>query len=291
MGKIRQRMQEQLQLLGRSSATTETYLKCSQRVVRFYRRAPDQLTREEVRSYLVHLLQDCKLARSTFNTHCYGLKFLFVHVLERPDLWPKIPFRKPRKRLPMVLSRGEVFAILLQVHNIKHRAMLATLYATGIRLTELLHLRLTDIDSERGMLRVEHGKGGKQRYTLLPKRLLKLLRTYYRACKPTDLLFPGPAPDRPMSPSSLQHVFRRCRKSAGVTDKVTLHTLRHSFATHLLEDGCDIRNLQDLLGHTHLQTTIIYLHVTSHRFRQLQSPFETLGPDLNPGPFKPDPQP
>ena len=159
MGKIRQRMQEQLQLLSRSPSTIETYLKSSQRLVRFYHRAPDQLTREEVRSYLVHLLQDCKLARSTFNTHCFGLKFLFVQVLERPDLWPKIPFRKPRKKLPMVLSRGEVFATLLQAHNIKHRAMLATLYATGIRLAELLHLRLTDIESDRGMLRAPEGPG------------------------------------------------------------------------------------------------------------------------------------
>lgn len=291
MGKIRQRMQEQLQLLSRSPATIETYLKSSQRLVRFYHRAPDQLTSEEVRSYLLHLLQDCKLARSTFNTHCFGLKFLFVQVLERPDLWPKIPFRKPRKKLPMVLSRGEVFATLLQAHNIKHRAMLATLYATGIRLTELLHLRLTDIESERGMLRVEHGKGGKQRYTLLPKRLLKLLRTYYRACKPTDLLFPGRAPDCTMSPSSLQYAFRRCRKLAGIKKLATIHTLRHSFATHLLEDGCDIRSLQDLLGHTNLRTTIIYLHVTSHRLRQLHSPFETLKPDPSPGLFESDPLP
>ena len=289
MGKIRQRMQEQLQLHGSSPATIETYLKSSQRMVRFYRRAPDQLTCDEVRSYLVHLLRDCKLARSTFNTHCFGLRFLFVHVLERPDLWPKFPFRKPRRKLPVVLSRGEVFSTLFHAHNIKHRAMLATLYATGIRLTELLHLRLTDIDSERGMLRVEHGKGGKQRYTLLPKRLLKLLRVYYRACKPTDLLFPGRAPDRPMSPSSLQYVFRRCRRSAGLSEQATIHTLRHSFATHLLEDGCDIRSLQDLLGHTNLRTTMIYLHVTSHRLRQLQSPFETLKPDSGPGLFAPDP--
>jgi len=291
MGKIRQRMQEQLQLQGRSAATMDTYLKCSQRLVRFYHRAPDQLTCEEVRSYLLHLLQECKLARSTFNTHCFGLKFLFVHVLERPDLWPKIPFRRPRKKLPVVLSRGEVYAILLQAVNLKHRAMLATLYATGIRLTELLHLRIADIDSERGMLRVEHGKGGKQRYTLLPKRLLKLLRAYYRACKPTDLLFPGSIPGRPMSPSSLQYVFRRCRKVASIPMRATIHTLRHSFATHLLEDGCDIRSLQELLGHTNLQTTIIYLHVTSHRLRQLHSPFETLKPDSSPGPFEPDPQP
>jgi integrase/recombinase XerD len=186
----------------------------------------------------------------------------------------------------VVLSREEVSAILSQALNIKHRAMLSTLYATGLRLSELLNLHLVDIDGKRMTVHVQHGKGGKDRYVLLSPKLLELLRAYYSVTKPKEWLFPNQKSTGPLSASTLQSVFRTCRLKASIAKPASVHTLRHSFATHLLEDGCDLRQLQELLGHKHLQTTAIYLHVTAERFRQLRSPFDKLQSDSS----KPHPE-
>jgi integrase/recombinase XerD len=284
MGQLRNRMEEELRLRGRSDSTIKQYIGCARCLVRYYRRAPEQLSCEEVRQYLLYLLEERKVSSATFNTYCYALRFLYWEVLGREELWPKIPFVRRRRRLPLVLSRSEVHAILQEASNIKHRAMLATLYATGVRLEELMNLRLTDIDSERMMVRVQDGKGGKDRYTLLSPRLLELLRNYCRAMRPKEWLFPNKDARGPLSHSVAQRLFKRCRDKAGVAKPASVHTLRHSFATHLLEDGCDVRMVQELLGHKNLQTTNVYLHVTSRRIHEVRSPFDSLGAD------KPEPE-
>jgi site-specific recombinase XerD len=277
MGQLRERMHQEMRLGGYRKTTIESYLLCARDLARYHRRSPEQLSREEVRRYLLHLLEERKVAGSTFNVYCCALHLLYRDVLGREDLWPAMarPGRHIR-RLPQVLSRSEVAALLEQADNLKHRALLATLYGTGVRLWELRHLRPTDIDSQRMMVLVHDGKGGKDRYTLLGPKLLELLRTYWRAVKPKEWLFPGQDPSEPLSDSAIQRLFQKCRTRAGIHKPASVHTLRHSFATHLLEEGVDLRLLQELLGHRSLKTTHVYLHVAGRRIESVRSPFETL---------------
>ena len=211
-----------------------------------------------------------------FNQSVGALRFFYGVTLHKSWDIGRIPYQKTRRKLPVVLSQQEVAAILDALTNLKHRAILATVYAAGLRVSEVVALRVSDIDSQRMMLRIEQGKGRKDRYGMLSERLLTVLREYWKSTRPQDWLFPGQTPPRHLTRSSVERVFHKAREAAGITKKVSVHTLRHSFATHLLESGVNLRKIQILLGHTSLRSTQVYTHVASDFLDETPCPLDLL---------------
>jgi site-specific recombinase XerD len=228
------------------------------------------------RGYLAHLVDERGVSRSYHTQAVSALKVLFEGVLGESALAAGIPRPKRDKRIPTVLSRAETARLLGAVRHPKHRVLMMLLYSSGLRVGEVVRLRAQDIDAERGLLRVRQGKGGKDRYTLLSSKALAALRVYCEAFRPQGWLFPGPRPERHYTVRSVQHVVKQCARRAGIPKPITPHTLRHSFATHLLESGTDLRYIQELLGHSSSRTTEIYTHVTTTRLAQIRSPLDDL---------------
>lgn len=242
----------------------------------YYHRSPEQLTFVELRDYIHHLVTDRKLAYSSCNQKLAGLKFFYRRVLGREEFDLRVPAKRSG-RLPEPFSREEVARLLSAAkYNPKHRMLLMTGYATGLRLSELVRLRLSDVHSDRMLVRVNQGKGRKDRYTLLSPRLLRELRDYWRLYRPARWLFCGRLPSEPLNGGSAQRAFYKAKKLARLTHGHGIHTLRHSFASHLLEAGVDLPTLQRLLGHTSLATTAKYLHVTEKRLASTGSPLDLL---------------
>jgi integrase/recombinase XerD len=208
-------------------------------------------------------------------TRC-ALRFFYRETLGRDDVPARLaPVKQPRS-LPVVLGPDELVRFFAAIKNLKHRALLMTAYAAGLRVSEVTRLRIADIDSARMVIRVRHGKGQKDRYVMLSPRLLEILRAYWKAARPSDFLFPGAAPDRPLTTGSVRKVCSRARRAAGLDKPITVHTLRHSFATHLLESGTDLRTIQVLLGHHSFHTTARYVHVATASLPSTRSPFDRL---------------
>ncbi len=214
------------------------------------------------------------MSASSINQHYSALKFLYEITLGLAWETTQIPRTKRPKKLPIILSMEEVRQVLACVRTLKHRSVLTTIYSGGLRLQEALALRVADIDSERMLIRVRQGKGQKERYTLLSQVALQLLRQYWSYERPSDWLFPGRPSDRPLSPSSIQRVMQRAVQEAGISKPAHVHTLRHCFATHLLESGVDLYHIQKMMGHGHASTTAIYLHVTRRGLSELVSPMD-----------------
>ena len=264
MTELRRRMDEDMVVRGMADRTRETYLWAVEGLARYYRRSPDQVTDQEVQGYLRHLLQDRHRSWSTVHIVVHGLRFFYHTTLKRDRTTFEIPGPRQPVTLPVVLSAQEIEQVLAHTVNRKHRTMLLTTYAAGLRLNEVLHLHVHDIDSTRMMIRVEHGKGAKDRYTVLSARLLEALRSYWSIARPRVWLFPARGGDRPMHPTSLQRAYHAAKRRAGVTKPGGLHGLRHAFATHLLEAGVDVHTIQRLLGHGDITTTTRYFHLTTH---------------------------
>jgi site-specific recombinase XerD len=254
-------MREDLRLRNYSPRTIKTYLRWIAKFAQYFGCSPAKLTAEHVRAFQHYLLDERKLSPSSLNQAAAAMRFLYTTTLDSAIDVKKIPFAKKPKRLPVVLSRSEVARILDQLLNLKHRMVLSLIYASGLRISEALALVASDIDSERMQIHVHSGKGNKDRNTILSPTLLEELRVYWRACRPVALLFPGGKPGVPMDPSSIQKAMCTACLKARIGKRATVHTLRHSFATHLLEGGMNIRAIQKLLGHGSLNTTSIYLHV------------------------------
>jgi len=261
MTELRRRMDEDMIVRGMADRTRETYLAVVTGLAKHYHRSPDQISDEEVQAYLLHLIRDRHRSWSTCNITVHGLRFLYHTTLKRDHTTFHIPSARQPGRLPALLSRQEVQQLIAHATNAKHRTMLLTTYAAGLRLNEVLHLRVPDIDSARMTIRVEQGKGGQDRYTILSATLLEALRSYWRARRPTTWLFPGRG-DRPMDPSALQRAYGLAKRGAGLTKPGGIHALRHAFATHLLEAGVDLHTIQRLLGHKSIATTTRYWHLT-----------------------------
>lgn len=273
---LRQQMIRELQLQRKSPGTIRGYVSAVAQLAGYYHRSPAQITLPEIRDYLHHLIVERQLAYSTCNQKLAGIKFFYQQVLHHPAFELHIPAKRSG-RLPEPLSRQEVARLLQGAeYNPKHRVLLATAYGAGLRVSELVRLRPTDIHSERMLIRVNQGKGAKDRYTLLSARLLSELRNYWRQYRPGEWLFPGQTPSRPLTRASAQRAFYKAKQRAGVKRGHGIHTLRHSFASHLLESGVDLPTLQRLLGHTSLTTTAKYLHVTEKRLAQTDSPLDLL---------------
>jgi site-specific recombinase XerD len=251
------------------------------RVVAFARHygcSPDALGREEVRSFLLHLVQEKHVSWSTYHQTVAALRFLYEVTLERQGVMVRIPCPKQPKRLPVVLSLEEVARFFAAVLSIRRRAILITTYAAGLRISEVVVLRVDDIDSQRMVLRVRQGKGRKDRNVMLSPRLLALLRAYWKVARPTEWLFPGGVPGRPITVGSVHRICVQAAQAAGLGKHVTITTLRHSFATHLLEAGTDIRTIQILLGHRNLKTTAVYAHIAPTAVEATRSPLDRLAP-------------
>lgn len=276
MTPLRQRMIEDLQLRNLSPHTQRAYVRAVSQLAAYYRRSPDQLLREQVRAYLVHLVQDRGVSPSTFNQARCGIQFFYQVTLAKDWILKGIACAKTEKKLPTVLSQTEIAQFLGAIRRPKYRALFMTIYAAGLRISEAVALRVADIDSKRMTLRVRQGKGRKDRYVMLSPRLLAVLREYWKLTRPTEWLFPGRDRKQPLDRQTVYLGCQRIARRAKLTKKVTPHTLRHSFATHLLEAGTDIRTIQALLGHRSLRTTALYTYVSLEKVVATPSPLDLL---------------
>lgn len=276
MVQLRERMVEAMQIRGYSPVTIETYVRCVRNLCEHYQKPPGRITLDEINRFQHHLTAKRKLAYSFFNQHVVAIRFFVREVLKKDWDVRRIPYQKKAKKLPEVLSIDEVRRLLEAATSLRDRAMVTTAYAAGLRLGEVRRLRVRDIDSQRMVIRVEQGKGKKDRYVMLSKMLLELLREYFKAHHPTGWLFAHPRTDTPYSDGVFQGAFHRARRAAGIKKKVTFHSLRHSFATHLLEAGTDIRRIQVLLGHRSVATTQVYTHIASNFLNTTPSPLDLM---------------
>lgn len=276
MTPLRQRMLEDMRLRNFSPETQRSYIHYLVEYAKYFNESPSELDVEAIREYQLYLKDVRQMSPQSVNGFTSAAKFLYQQTLELP--WSNAHFKRQRtpNSLPVVLSQEEVERFFAPVGILKHRAALMVCYGSGLRISEAVKLKVGDIDSQRMVLRVERGKGAKDRYSILSRRLLEVLRVYWKQQKPTDYLFPGRKPGTHISDATLQQVCRDAAFLSGIHKRVTAHTLRHSFATHLLENGEDLRVIQVLLGHTRIDTTARYLHVSTSVIASTTSPLDQL---------------
>lgn len=258
-----------------SERTIDTYIGWLARLARHYRRSPAELDNEQVQAFLLHLTENEKLAWSTVNQALSACRFLYEKVLHQSTCKLCVPARRKVTRRAFAYSKPQVVSILDAAQNPKHRALLMCIYGAGLRVSEAVVLKPMHIESQRGLIRVEQGKGNKDRYTMLPNRLLAELRAYYRAFHPGEWLFFGRDKAKPMPVGSAQKIFYLARNRAGI-NRGGIHTLRHCFATHLLEAGADIYELKRMMGHAAIKTTSGYIHISMEHLMSIGSPLDTL---------------
>lgn len=269
-------MTEDLVLRNYSKSTIKNYLACCVNFVKHHRRPPEEMGVEEIRSFLLTKLETGRMRPAYHKVHVAALKFLYTHTLGRPEVAAAIPFPKVPRKLPVVLSLKQVENLIEAVDQLKHRAVIMTTYSAGLRISEVCRLTGSDIDSERMLIHV-HGKGGRDRYVMLAQRLLSALREYYRVVRPPKpYLFPGSKTEQSISPAVVRSALKKAEEKAGLSKHITPHVLRHAFATHLLEDGTDIRIIQVLLGHSSIRTTALYTHVSREHIGRIKSPIEQM---------------
>lgn len=274
MSKLREEMLTDLQLKGITERTQRTYLREVRNLAKYFGKSPEKLGESEIKAYLLHLLKERKVSVGTYRFYSYGLKFFYKHTLKRGYVMENILFPKRKKQLPVVLDLSEVEALFLVTTNIKHKAILMMTYSSGLRVSEAAHLKVVDIDSKRMMVRIKQGKGGKDRYSILSLAALECLRRYWKKYRPKEWLFEGMDKNEHISTSSIQQLFHKAKKLCGIKKPATVHTLRHSFATHLVEAGESLHHVQLLLGHRSPNTTTIYLHVSRLNLAQVVSPLD-----------------
>jgi site-specific recombinase XerD len=271
-------MLEELQRRNYSQNTTRSYLQIVRDFARHFKRPPDQLGPDEIRQYQVHLIQERKMGVRTVGHCTAALRFFFVKTLKRHYPVEEVPYPKQPRRLPIVLSQEEAVALINSAKNLYHRAMLTTLYSTGMRRAELCKLKVEDIDSKRMILHIRQGKGGKDRDVPLSPVLLETLREYWRWMRPRTYLFPGTVngrrADKPITSKVIWEACVEAARNAGISKRVSPHLLRHSFATHLMENGADLPTVQMLLGHTDLKPTSIYLHLSERHLKAAGTPLD-----------------
>ena len=280
MTHLRQLMLDELQRRNYSQSTTRCYLHAVEDFAKYFRRSPYRLGPDHIRQYQVHLFRDRKLSPGTIGLRTCALRFLFVKTLGRPYLPDHIPFPKRQRRLPTILDQQEVARLIDSASNLMHRTMMMLLYATGLRRAEMCHLKVSDIDSKRMVIHVREGKGGRDRDVMLTPKLLETLRNYWLWMKPKTYLFPGTVKgwraDVPITEKIVWQAVNEAAKRAGIAKHVSPHSLRHCFATHMLEAGADLRTIQVLLGHAKLAHTTVYLHLSRRHLQAIPSPLEAI---------------
>jgi len=277
---LRKMMLEELQRRNYSQTTVNAYLKIVESFAKYFDRPPDQLGPEEIRAYQVYLLKERKLGVRSVGHQTAALRFFFCKTLKRAYPIEEVPYPKAPRRLPTILTREEAVQLIDSASNLFHRAMLITLYSIGMRRAELCHLKVEDIDSKRMLIRIRHGKGGRDRDVPLSPKVLETLREYWRWMKPKTYLFPGTISgsraDKPITAKVLWEACREAAQRAGITKAVRPHLLRHSFATHLVEGGADLPTVQALLGHADLKPTSIYLHLSERHLKAAGTPLDNM---------------
>jgi integrase/recombinase XerD len=276
MATLREQLLRELQLRRYSLSTQKHYVRAVYGLAAYYRVAPDQLSAAQVQDYLLYLMQERHLEWNTVNTIVSGLKFFYSQTLKRPDIILSIPQRRTPRPLPEIFSAEELQRLFAATRSPRDRALLMTTYGGGLRVGELVRLQIRDLDGQRCMLRVRRGKRDKDRYTLLSPRLLEELRAYWRLYRPPLWLFSAKNPQQHLSQETARRIFERAKHQAGVVKGGSIHILRHSFATHLLEAGVDLRTIQILLGHSSIRSTVWYLHVTRKNLAGTPSPLDLL---------------
>ena len=280
MTQLRNKMLEELQRRNYSHRTAKTYVRIVREFATYFHQSPDRLGPEQIRQYQAYLFQSKKLAPATVSQYVSALRFLFLKTLHRHFLAEYIPFPKAHKRLPTVLSPEEVAQLIDSARNLYHRALLMTLYSTAMRRAELCRLKVRDIDSQRMMIRIDQGKGSRDRDVPLSPKLLETLRVYWRWMQPTTFLFPGTVKgvraDVPISVNTVWLACREAAQAAGISKRISPHSLRHSCASHLLEAGADLRTIQVLLGHSRLEHTLVYLHLSPKHLQAIPNPLDQL---------------
>jgi len=281
MKKLREQMLVDLQLNGATTSTQKNYLREVGNLAKYFNRSPAELGEAELKEYLLHLIKERCLSEGTFRFYVAGLKFLYRTTLKRE--WPveKIKHPRAKMKLPIVLDLSEVESLFAVTKNLKHKAMLMIIYSSGLRVSEAARLELTDIDSKRMTVRIRQGKGGKDRYSILSQTTLEHLRQYWRKYRPSRWLFEGQKNNDHITGYTIQHVFYAAKKHAGITKPASVHTLRHSFATHLIEAGTSLHHVQLLLGHRSPTTTTVYLHVSRLNLAQVKSPLDKAIPQIS----------
>lgn len=274
MTPLRTRMIRELQLRRKAPGTVAGYVKSVEELARYYGRSPDKISRDQIRDYFHHLIVEKKLSYSSCNLKMVAVNFFYREILGR-EIDLRIPMKK-NERLPEPLSREEVALLIQAARNTRHRVLIMTAYSAGLRVSELVRLKPHDVNSQRMLIRVEQGKGRKDRYTLLSTRLLDELRSYWREYRPEKWLFVGQVPGDHLPRETAARAFYAMKRRAGVVHGRGIHTLRHSFATHLLEAGVDLRTIQVLMGHNSIGTTLKYLHITQKRLTDTHSPLDLL---------------
>jgi integrase/recombinase XerD len=283
MQRLRDKMREDLALRGMSETTITTYLGCARRFAEHFGRSPRTMGAAEIRAFLLHLTKR-RVRPRTFNVYVGALGFLYRVTLERPEDVAKIPHMRVPMHVPTVLTGVEVERILGALATEKQRAIVMLAYGAGLRISEACRLRVEDIDAKRMLLHIRNAKRGRERHVMLSARLLKVLRAYWKRSRPTGpYVFPGPGADGVLTRSAVHQALVKAARRAGITKIISPHTLRHSFATHLLERGTDLRTLQVLLGHASIKSTMAYLHVSTARVQSIVSPLDTLGTTTEPG--------
>jgi integrase/recombinase XerD len=278
MTALRQRMLEDLQVRNYAPTTIAAYIRSVAEFAKHFGKSPELLGAEHIREYQLHLIKEKGVSLSVYIQTVCGLRFLYTNTLHLQIGIERIPLPRYEKKLPVILSPEEVKSMLAAPKNLQYRTILTTMYASGPRVSEVANLKVADIDSGRGVIWIRGGKGNKDRQALLPPKLLELLRVYWRWKRPKEWLFPGGKPGHPITTKS---IFRACQNAAldaGISKAVHPHSLRHAFATHLLEAGVNLRSIQILLGHAKLETTARYLHVADTAVRSTTSPLELLDP-------------
>jgi integrase/recombinase XerD len=276
MGVLRDQMIRELRLRRYAPATQRAYLAAVVGLTKHFRTAPDQLSARQVQDYLLYLMMERKLHWNTVNSICSGLTFFYTQTVNRPDVAAAMPLRRTPRQLPEILSAEELIALFAAADNLQHRALLMTTYGGGLRVSEVVKLRPCDIDSQRMMIRIVAGKRAKDRYTLLSVRLLEELRAYWRAYRPLTWLFPARRPEKHFDDDKARVVFNQAKVKAGIRKAGSIHLLRHCFATHLLEAGVDLRTIQILMGHSSIDSTVWYLHMTRKKLDATQNPLDLL---------------
>ena len=263
-----------LQLSGAKPRTQKTYLREAENLAKYFNRPPEELGEDELKEYLLHLMKERHLSEGTFRFYVAALKFLYRTTLKREWAVEKIRYPRAKRKLPVVLDLLEVESLFSVTKNLKHKAILMITYSSGLRASETASLKITDIDSKRMMVRITQGKGGKDRYSILSQTTLEHLRQYWRIYRPTKWLFDGAKKEDHITTHSIQLLFYAAKKRAGITKPSSVHTLRHSFATHLIEAGTSLHHVQLLLGHRSPTTTTVYLHVSRLNLAQVTSPLD-----------------
>lgn len=276
MTQLRQAMINVMQLRNLSESTQQAYLNTIKQLAIYYKRSPDNISGQEAQNYILHLAQDKNLKWSTCNVAVSSIRFFYKNILNKTEENFYLPLSKKEKYLPYILTKDEIKQLFNVTKNPKHHAIFMTVYGAGLRVSEVAHLTVNDIDSRSHVICIHQGKGKKDRYVPLSAHLLTELRHYWKIYKPTHWLFPGRDIEQPITRHAIQDAFSKVKKKTNIKEPVSIHSLRHAFATHLLESGMDIIYIKQLLGHSSVNTTLRYTHLSKQLISKIKSPLDSL---------------